>query len=108
MHYILIIIYTSMLQKGLVQAKMEEELGDFAVDLDGRFSSIRTSETNLGNFICDILMAATSADICILNSGTFRSDRIHKAGKFYMRDLLHVLPMLDSTVVMEITGKLLV
>jgi 5'-nucleotidase len=35
---------------------MEEVLGEFAVPLDGRFSSIRTSETNLGNFICDIMV----------------------------------------------------
>ena len=87
-----------------MQEKMDEELGTFAVDLDGRFSSIRTSETNLGNFVCDILMAACNADICLLNSGTFRSDKIHPAGKFYMRDLMSVLPMLDSMIVVEITG----
>ncbi|KAK8759231.1 hypothetical protein V5799_003137, partial [Amblyomma americanum] len=34
--------------KDVVQGKMEEVIGHFAVDLDGRFSSIRTSETNLG------------------------------------------------------------
>lgn len=35
---------------------MEEVLGEFSVPLDGLFSSIRTSETNLGNFICDIMV----------------------------------------------------
>ena len=34
---------------------MEEVLGTFTVPLDGLFSSIRTSETNLGNFICDVM-----------------------------------------------------
>lgn len=84
---------------------MEEPLGTFSVDLDGRFSSIRTSETNLGNFVCDIMMAATNADVAILNSGTLRSDRIHSAGEFKMRDLMTVLPMLDPLLVIEITGK---
>lgn len=35
---------------------MEEVLGEFGVPLDGLFSSVRTSETNLGNFICDIMV----------------------------------------------------
>ena len=35
---------------------MEEVLGEFSVPLDGLFASIRTSETNLGNFICDIMV----------------------------------------------------
>ena len=84
--------------------KMEESLGHFSVDLDGRFSSIRTSETNLGNFVCDIMMAATNADVAILNSGTLRSDQIHEAGDFKMRDLMTVLPMLDPLLVLEISG----
>lgn len=32
------------------------ELGEFQCDLDGTFQSIRTKETNLGNFICDIMV----------------------------------------------------
>lgn len=35
---------------------MEEVLGEFTVPLDGLFASVRTSETNLGNFICDIMV----------------------------------------------------
>ncbi|XP_037787180.1 mannosylglucosyl-3-phosphoglycerate phosphatase-like isoform X2 [Penaeus monodon] len=91
--------------EAVVGEKMEEPLGTFSVDLDGRFSSIRTSETNLGNFVCDIMMAATNADVAILNSGTLRSDRIHSAGEFKMRDLMTVLPMLDPLLVIEITGE---
>ena len=41
--------------KGVIGEKMEEVLGTFTVPLDGRFSSIRTSETNLGNFMCDVM-----------------------------------------------------
>ncbi|XP_068241798.1 mannosylglucosyl-3-phosphoglycerate phosphatase isoform X2 [Palaemon carinicauda] len=89
----------------LVGSKMDEVLGNFSVDLDGRFSSVRTSETSLGNFICDIIMAACNADVAIINSGTLRSDRIHPAGEFTMRDLMTVLPMLDPLLVLEITGE---
>uniref|UniRef100_A0A6A7G6W3 Mannosylglucosyl-3-phosphoglycerate phosphatase-like isoform X2 n=2 Tax=Hirondellea gigas TaxID=1518452 RepID=A0A6A7G6W3_9CRUS len=93
--------------EGVVTGKMDEVLCNFSVELDGRFSSIRTSETNLGNFICDIIMAACNADIAILNSGTLRSDRIHPAGDFVMRDLMTILPMLDSLCVLEVTGAIL-
>ena len=91
--------------ENVVGNKMDEILGEFSVTLDGKFSSIRTSETNLGNFICDVMLAACEADIAILNSGTLRSDREHPAGKFSMRDLMTILPMLDEMCVVKISGK---
>ena len=36
---------------GIVEGKMHEVLGCFSVPLDGRFTSIRTSESNLGNWV---------------------------------------------------------
>ncbi|KAH1014810.1 hypothetical protein HUJ05_012635 [Dendroctonus ponderosae] len=35
----------------IIQSKMDDVLGCFAVPLDGRFTSIRTSESNLGNWV---------------------------------------------------------
>ena len=66
---------------------------------------IRTQETNLGNFVCDIMVAATNADFALLNSGTFRSDCIHAAGPFFLKDLLKILPMIDALVLLEIKGN---
>jgi len=38
---------------GAIDAEMETVLGEMEVELDGRFSSIRNTETNLGtHFIC--------------------------------------------------------
>ncbi|XP_018022748.1 mannosylglucosyl-3-phosphoglycerate phosphatase isoform X2 [Hyalella azteca] len=93
--------------ESVVSGKMDEVLGSFSVDLDGKFSSIRTCETNLGNFICDVMLAACNADVAVLNSGTLRSDRLHPAGQFCMRDLMTVLPMLDSLCVLQVTGAVL-
>lgn len=36
---------------GIVEGKMDEVLGCFAVPLDGRFSAVRSSESNLGNWV---------------------------------------------------------
>lgn len=91
--------------KEKMEGEMCKELGEFEVDLDGRFSSVRTMETNLGNFICDIMVAATNADFALLNSGTIRSDMIHPAGPFFLKDLLLILPMIDPIVLIELTGK---
>ncbi|XP_031327510.1 uncharacterized protein LOC116158805 isoform X2 [Photinus pyralis] len=89
----------------IVEGKLDEVLGCFSVPLDGRFTSIRTSESNLGNWVCDIVLAATGADLVILNSGTFRSDQVHPAGDFTLRDLVNIIPMRDPLVVLLVTGE---
>ncbi|XP_078337101.1 mannosylglucosyl-3-phosphoglycerate phosphatase-like [Crassostrea virginica] len=91
--------------QGDIDSKMEEVLGYVNVELDGRFSAIRSRETNLGNFITDIMLEISQADCALLNSGTFRSDRIHPKGWFKLRDLLTVLPLVDELVVIEVTGQ---
>ena len=64
---------------------MSEQLGELSTVMDGRFSSVRTRETNLGNLVTDIMVAALSADCALLNSGTLRSDTEHPEGAFYLR-----------------------
>ncbi|KAL1465097.1 hypothetical protein WDU94_004691 [Cyamophila willieti] len=89
----------------IMEGKLDEELGHFAVELDARFGVIRTQETNMGNWICDVLLAATGTDCVLLNSGTFRSDKIHPPGPFTFKDLVQVLPDVTATVVLELTGE---
>lgn len=90
-----------------IEATMSTVLGTFSVELDGRFSKIRTSETNLGNWVCDVLLSATGADVVMINSGTFRSDQVHAPGPFTMRDLVSVVPMRDPLVVLEVPGRVI-
>lgn len=87
-----------------MEVEMIKELGEFEADLEGRFSVIRTQETNLGNFVCDIMVASTNADLALLNSGSFRSDAVQPAGPFFLKDLLNILPMIDPLVLLEVTG----
>ena len=92
----------------LMGEKMDKVLGNIEVDLDGRYSVIRTQESNLGNFITDIMLRSVEADVAILNSGTMRSDRIHPRGEFKIRDVMTILPYASSLVVLAVTGKQLV
>ena len=57
-----------------------------------------------GNFIADIMMSATKSDVTLLNSGTLRSDRIHHAGDFTLKDMLEILPFPDSICVLAMTA----
>uniref|UniRef100_A0A1B6K7N1 5'-Nucleotidase C-terminal domain-containing protein n=2 Tax=Homalodisca liturata TaxID=320908 RepID=A0A1B6K7N1_9HEMI len=85
--------------------KQSEVLGTFSVPLEGRFECLRRGETNLGNWVCDVVLAATGADLVLLNSGTFRSDRVHPAGPFTLGDLVNVVPMRDPVVVLSVSGS---
>ena len=72
--------YLSKLEEG-----MREVIGELDCELEGRFSELRSKETNLGNLVTDIMRRATRADVALLNSGTMRSDTIHEAGEFKMK-----------------------
>ena len=41
----------SSILKGVMNDMMDEVIGEVEVELDGRFSSIRTKETNLGELL---------------------------------------------------------
>ncbi|KAH7642407.1 5' nucleotidase-like protein [Dermatophagoides farinae] len=92
--------------KTVLEEKMENTVAILDCDLDGRFSSVRTKETNLGNLITDVMLyAVPDADFALLNSGTLRSDRIHPKGALKMRDLVNILPYMESLLVINIDGR---
>lgn len=84
---------------------MEKELITLDCDLDGRFSHVRTQETNLGNLVADVMLKTMRTDAALLNSGCLRSDTVHEKGPFKMKDLKSIFPMLDPLAVIELTGR---
>lgn len=91
--------YLSKVKEGL-----EVEIGTVECSLEGRFRCLRTRETNLGNLVTDIMRRSMKADVALLNSGTLRSDCLHEPGVFKMKDLLSILPIVDSVMSLELTG----
>jgi len=85
--------------------ELDVVLGFMNVELEGRFSCVRSQETNLGNFICDIMLGAVEADCAFVNSGSLRSDCVHPIGDFKVRDLKKILPYIDENVVIKVTGS---
>jgi len=85
-------------------AAMDLVVGATAVDLDSRFASIRTKETNIGNFVTDVMRHALKADVAMLNSGTLRADAVIEQGEIKVRDLVNLLPMLDELCLLQLSG----
>lgn len=86
-----------------LNAKMDEVIGEALVDLVGEREKVRTSETNLGNFIADWMRTALGADIAITNAGGIRAG-IAK-GPIRVRDIYSVLPFDNLLVLVELTGS---
>ncbi|MDJ0923897.1 MAG: 5'-nucleotidase C-terminal domain-containing protein [Acidimicrobiia bacterium] len=77
-------------------------IGTSAVDLDGRRSTVRTMESNLGNLAADSLLwqatqlapgfGVATPDVALQNGGGMRNDAIIPAGDITELDTFDVLP----------------
>lgn len=91
---------TSKLQRSLAQP-----IGWTAVPLDARFSTVRTKEANIGNFVCDIMRQYHGADCAIMASGTIRGGQIYPPGVIRIKDIVQCFPFEDPAVLLRVTGQ---
>ncbi len=84
-----------------VDAVLNERIGETEVDLDGE--NVRKRETNLGNFIADIMRRASGADVTLINGGGIRTS-IRK-GEVRVKDIYSVLPFDNYIVAIKLTGR---
>lgn len=84
-----------------VDVVLHERIGEAAVDLDGE--NVRKRETNLGDFIADIMRKASGADGTLINGGSIRTSI--KKGEVRMKDVYSVLPFDNYIVAIRLTGK---
>jgi len=85
--------------------KLEKPIGYTAVPLDGRFTTVRTRESNLGNFVCDLMRHFYSTDCALMAGGTIRGDQIYPPGILLLKDILNCFPFEDPVVVLRVKGK---
>lgn len=88
-----------------LKQKLEKPIGYTAVPLDGRFTTVRTKESNLGNFVCDLMRHYYDADCTLMAAGTVRGDQIYPPGVLLLKDILNCFPFEDPVVVLRINGK---
>ena len=84
-----------------VDAVLHERIGEAEVDLDGE--NVRKSETNLGNFVADIMRHVSKADVTLINGGGIRTS-IPK-GEVRVKDVFAVLPFDSYIVAIRLTGR---
>ncbi len=94
------------------QAQIDQELnvaiGTTETAFDTKRGALRTGENAFGDLVCDAMMAATSAQLCLINSGGIRGNRDYPAGTVLTRKtVLEELPFGNRTVVVEVSGAAL-
>lgn len=88
-----------------LKSKLEKPVGYTATPLDARFTTVRMRESNIGNFVCDLMRFYYSADCAIMAGGTVRGDQIYPPGVLRLKDILNCFPFEDPIVVVKVTGK---
>lgn len=87
--------------------KLEKPVGYTATALDGRFSTVRQRESNLGNFVCDLMRFYHNADCSMMAGGTIRGDQIYPPGMLRLKDILNCFPFEDPVVLLRLSGQAL-
>lgn len=89
--------YTESLSKGI---------GYTTVPLDVQKQTLRTGETNAGDFIMDAVRGnVPGVDIALLNSGSIRGDCIIPAGEISYLTLNEMFPYENLIVTVQMTGS---
>ena len=80
-------------------------VGRTAVELEARGPFLRTRETNLGDFVADLLRERLEADLAFVNGGAIRTNRTVPAGPLTKRDIRGLLPFTDVVMKLELRGR---
>ncbi|KXL48326.1 hypothetical protein M433DRAFT_156197 [Acidomyces richmondensis BFW] len=88
-----------------LKSKLEKPIGYTAAPLDARFTTVRLKESNLGNFVCDIMRFHYAVDCCIMAAGTIRGDQVYPPGVIRLRDIMNCFPFEDPCVVVGLRGR---
>ena len=79
---------------------LHRAIGETQVDLDGK--NVRERETNLGDFVADVMRQTAGAEVAIINAGTIRTSIVQ--GKITVKDIYDVLPFDNYLVAISLTG----
>jgi 5'-nucleotidase len=88
-----------------LSAQFKEVIGESSVFLYGERDKIRYQETNLGNFVTDIMRQATQADIALLNAGSLRASL--DEGPITIEEVFKVMPYANELQVVKVPGDVI-
>ncbi len=84
-----------------VDAVLDETIGTASLDLDGE--NTRKRETNLGNFLSDIVRTTAGAEAAIIGGGSIRTSM--KKGIIKIKNVYAVSPFNNYIVAIRLTGQ---
>lgn len=87
--------------------RLELNCGYTDVELEGRFEFSRSCETNVGNWLSDVIHTDfVKNDIVLLNGGTIRSNAVIPIGNLTYKTMANLIPMDDKIVQLEVPGRI--
>lgn len=90
-----------------IKKKLVQEACCCGVMLEARFSRVRTEETNLGNFVADLIRTHWNTDIGLSNGGSLRANQVMPKGPLTWRLVNQILPMNDPVIKLKMSGSLI-
>ncbi|KAI1501320.1 flagellar associated protein [Biscogniauxia marginata] len=88
-----------------LKSTLQKPIGFTAAPLDARFRTVRLKESNIANWVCDIMRHYYSGDCSLMASGTVRGDQIYPPGPVLLKDIMNCFPFEDPVVVIKVTGQ---
>ena len=82
--------------------RIDEEFGQVIGKLEIPWKRSRNQESNVGNFVSDVMRQKTKADFAVINSGAIRKNL--NAGPIQTRDIYDLLPFENKLAVFRCTG----
>jgi 5'-nucleotidase/UDP-sugar diphosphatase len=86
--------------EGQVENLLRRVIGETRVDLDGQH--VRERETNLGDFVAEVMRETAGAEAALINGGTIRTSI--GRGKIEVKNIYDVLPFDNYLVAIRLTG----
>ncbi|OFW28910.1 MAG: hypothetical protein A3G76_15745 [Acidobacteria bacterium RIFCSPLOWO2_12_FULL_65_11] len=87
---------------------LEVVVGTSSVPLDAEDMWVRTSETNLGDFVADAVRADAETDVAIVNAGGIRGDRVYPPGPLTRRTLIEIHTFGNIICTVALSGRVLI
>lgn len=91
--------------EGLLDDQLGQTVFETSTELDARFATNYSVESNMGNLICDVMRETMDAEIGLQNSGGIRSNDTYGPGGITGAEIYNILPFPNKIVKLEIPGE---
>jgi 2',3'-cyclic-nucleotide 2'-phosphodiesterase (5'-nucleotidase family) len=87
--------------------KLKTVIAHSLCPIDARASVVRSQESGLGCFLCDVMASENCADIALINAGSIRSDRVYPKGNVTVEVFMDIFPFQDPVVLLLVPAQTL-